>query len=131
MRRWIAAVGARLTGCGGGGADTRGPAPVGRYRPPLGVRWQLQPSGALDTRYAVQLYDLDLFDTPSQGSSPQANTWPPGLRPSITQLFEGMAGTPAQERCWRQGNRSCELTGDVRDGDSWQTYPKGAPSGSG
>lgn len=35
------------------------------YRPPLDVTWQWQLGGAINTSYAVALYDLDLFDAPA------------------------------------------------------------------
>ncbi len=34
------------------------------YRPPLGTTWQLQLTGELELGYDVDLYELDLFDTP-------------------------------------------------------------------
>lgn len=36
----------------------------GIWRPQPGTTWQWQLSGTLDTSYDVQMYDLDLFDTP-------------------------------------------------------------------
>jgi len=33
------------------------------YRPSLDTSWQWQLSGVLNTSYAVELYDIDLFDT--------------------------------------------------------------------
>ena len=42
-------------GDGGGGA--------GAYRPPSTVTWQWQLAGTLNVSYAVDLYDIDLFDT--------------------------------------------------------------------
>jgi len=34
------------------------------YRPALGLSWQWQLSGELNTAYRVDVYDIDLFDTP-------------------------------------------------------------------
>lgn len=45
-----------------GGAAT----PEPWWRPEPGSSWQIQFSGELDTSYDVQMYDLDLFDTPQQ-----------------------------------------------------------------
>jgi len=36
------------------------------YRPTLGTRWQWQLQGTLNTTYPVDIYDIDLFDTPSE-----------------------------------------------------------------
>ncbi len=36
------------------------------YRPPVGVSWQWQLTGTLNTAYNAELYDIDLFDTPQQ-----------------------------------------------------------------
>lgn len=42
------------------------PVTVGSwYRPPAGVTWQWQLDGVANLGYAVELYDLDLFDTPA------------------------------------------------------------------
>lgn len=58
---------------GGGGGSTAGsvldpdvaPVTAGQwYRPSVFVTWQWQLQGALNTSYAVDLYDVDLFDTP-------------------------------------------------------------------
>lgn len=67
-----------LSGCGGGsssggGATGPGPAPgpdeppitVGDwYKPPLFVTWQWQLTEEVNTSYDVDLYDIDLFDSP-------------------------------------------------------------------
>lgn len=34
------------------------------YKPAVGVTWQWQLKGTLNTRYNAELYDIDLFDTP-------------------------------------------------------------------
>lgn len=34
------------------------------YRPPVSVTWQWQLEGNINTTYAVEIYDVDLFDTP-------------------------------------------------------------------
>jgi hypothetical protein len=38
-------------------------ASAGRWRPKVGVTWQWQLSGTLDTSVKAQVYDVDLFDT--------------------------------------------------------------------
>ncbi len=64
-----------LAGCGDGAPDTTAPPsnidptipPVVQgswYRPPVDVTWQWQLSGSINTAYAVDLYDIDLFDSP-------------------------------------------------------------------
>jgi hypothetical protein len=63
-----------LAGCGGAGEEA---APAGRldpgvaavttgdwYRPAADVSWHWQLDGAVDTGHQVELYDVDLFDTP-------------------------------------------------------------------
>jgi hypothetical protein len=70
-----------LTACGGGGGGggegsggednggngaipTDPPVVEGEwYRPTVGVTWQWQLQGALNTGYDVEIYDVDLFDT--------------------------------------------------------------------
>lgn len=62
-----------LVGCGGAGgvgaeSTPTGPreAPVacpGCWRPALTTSWQWQLSGTIDQSVAVQMYDLDLFET--------------------------------------------------------------------
>jgi endo-alpha-1,4-polygalactosaminidase (GH114 family) len=64
------------------GGDITGPGPIpllagpldpdvapvttgGWYRPAPGVTWQWQLSGSINTSYAVDLYDIDLFDAPA------------------------------------------------------------------
>ena len=43
------------------------PAPDGVWwRPPPGTTWQWQLSGSIDTSYDVEMYDIDLFETPPQ-----------------------------------------------------------------
>ncbi|KQM59996.1 MULTISPECIES: endo alpha-1,4 polygalactosaminidase [unclassified Sphingomonas] len=77
-----------MSGCGGGGGDdgdgivttppTASPVPVPTataspttpstgnwWRPVATTTWQWQLSGTVDTRYAVDAYDIDLFDTPA------------------------------------------------------------------
>lgn len=46
------------------------PAVSQRYQPPLGVSWQWQLQGQLNSAYSVEIYDIDLFDT--SGSQIQA-----------------------------------------------------------
>ncbi len=62
------------SGCGGGGGDGDGGGanPPGGgdvsgnwYHPPLYATWQWQLSGSPNTTYDVDLYDLDLFETPA------------------------------------------------------------------
>lgn len=45
------------------------PVPPGSktwYKPPVGATWQWQLSGDLNTSYSVDVYDIDLFDTPRE-----------------------------------------------------------------
>ena len=60
-----------LVGCG----QEASPAVVTRpaqsaagdwWQPAPGTRWQWQLSGAIDTSYEVEMYDVDLFDTPPE-----------------------------------------------------------------
>jgi hypothetical protein len=63
-----------LAGCGGGGADEAEPSALDPgvaaitegawYRPSVDVTWQWQLTGTIDTSYDVELYDVDLFETP-------------------------------------------------------------------
>ena len=62
-----------LNNCGGGGGGTsleeNTTQPVDNtpkvwYTPDLNTTWQWQLSGEVDTSYRVDLYDVDLFDTP-------------------------------------------------------------------
>jgi hypothetical protein len=64
-----------LAGCAGGGDDIAGPssdldpnvAPVtvgSWYRPGVNVTWQWQLDGTINTGYDVDIYDVDLFETP-------------------------------------------------------------------
>jgi len=39
---------------------------ITRYKPTLNTTWQWQLSGAINTSYSVDLYDIDLFDTPKE-----------------------------------------------------------------
>jgi hypothetical protein len=65
-----------LIGCGGSSSDnTSSPDDLGTtppnntgswYKPAPAVTWQLQLSGVINTGYAVELYDIDLFDTSQQ-----------------------------------------------------------------
>lgn len=50
-----------LVGCSG----TSGPDTLPWYRPAADSSWQWQLSGPVNTAYEVDLYDIDLFDTPS------------------------------------------------------------------
>ena len=47
-------------------APSPGPTgtPAGWWRPDRALSWQWQLSGTINTSYAVQAYDIDLFDTP-------------------------------------------------------------------
>ncbi|WP_229815799.1 endo alpha-1,4 polygalactosaminidase [Bacterioplanes sanyensis] len=68
-----------LFGCGGNDSDTRQPTgpdatspapevipqPPQRVAFPSGLSWQWQLSGTVNTGYEVDVYDLDLFDTPA------------------------------------------------------------------
>ena len=80
---WIALL---LVGCGGGGGGDGGiddtssgdasaqtgdqgdvpvdGSPANVFRPALGARWQWQLLGTVNTGYDVDIYDVDLFDTP-------------------------------------------------------------------
>jgi hypothetical protein len=62
-------------GCGSGGEATvpdvgTAPAPAATdangdwYQPPLNVTWQWQLKGEVNPAYAVEIYDIDLFDSP-------------------------------------------------------------------
>jgi hypothetical protein len=63
-----------LAGCGGGGREAAEPSELVHgvaavtegdwYRPPADVTWQWQLTGEIDTSYDVELYDVDLFETP-------------------------------------------------------------------
>ncbi|MBI5870941.1 MAG: endo alpha-1,4 polygalactosaminidase [Actinobacteria bacterium] len=54
-----------LDGITGTAADTGGTtAEGGWYRPPLNVTWQWQLRGKVNTGYRVEIYDIDLFDSP-------------------------------------------------------------------
>lgn len=62
-----------LTACGGDSGDSA-PTPdadngdaetPSRYQPELGSTWQWQLKGELDSDYQVDIYDIDLFDTPA------------------------------------------------------------------
>ncbi|HET8932172.1 MAG TPA: endo alpha-1,4 polygalactosaminidase [Polyangiales bacterium] len=53
------------SGSGAGGAVAAdGGAAATYFKPALGSSWQIQYVGALDTSFDVQIYDLDLADTP-------------------------------------------------------------------
>ncbi|MEP9402977.1 endo alpha-1,4 polygalactosaminidase [Sphingomonas sp. VNH70] len=90
--RGLSGIALLLAACGGGGSDDAGgtvgitptpaatatPTPTpgpsatttplpsggGWWRAPAATTWQWQLSGTVDTRYAVNAYDIDLFDTP-------------------------------------------------------------------
>jgi hypothetical protein len=78
VRVWVVAMAAMavLAGCGGGGAASTGAAaaaastPVAssskaaQWVPSRSDTWQWQLNGSIDTAYAVQVYDIDLFDAP-------------------------------------------------------------------
>ncbi len=55
--------------CGDGGTtdldSTLDPITGEWYQPALDVTWQWQLQGTINTAYAVDLYDIDLFDTPA------------------------------------------------------------------
>lgn len=65
-----------LVGCNGSSSDntstpdeldTTTPINTGSwYKPTTAVTWQLQLTGTINTGYAVELYEIDLFDTPQQ-----------------------------------------------------------------
>ncbi len=63
-----------LIGCGGASSDTPSatdpntPPVTGSswYQPTASSTWQLQLQGTVNTGYAVDIYDIDLFDTPDQ-----------------------------------------------------------------
>jgi hypothetical protein len=47
--------------------DTTPPAPDGTwYKPDVSSTWQLQLQGTINTGYDVDIYDIDLFETPDQ-----------------------------------------------------------------
>src|SRR5688572_13984440 len=74
----LALMGLTLTGCAGGGTDEiAGPGPgesldpnvapvtAGTwYRPDVDVTWQWQLDGTINTQHDVEIYDVDLFETP-------------------------------------------------------------------
>jgi len=49
---------------GGQGPDGGADPDAGWYAPGVDTTWQWQLTGTINTGYAVQLYDIDLFDTP-------------------------------------------------------------------
>ena len=58
--------------CGDGGTDPDSegesdiePITGDWYQPTVGTTWQWQLVGTINTSYAVDLYDIDLFDTPA------------------------------------------------------------------
>lgn len=57
-----------LTGCGGSSSDNTDDTPSVPgdtwYKPEVSSTWQLQLQGAVNTAYNVDIYDIDLFDTP-------------------------------------------------------------------
>ncbi len=62
-----------LSGCGGGASDSPStndpgtpPASGSWYKPGISASWQLQLQGSVNTGYDVEIYDIDLFDTPAQ-----------------------------------------------------------------
>jgi len=74
MRQWITLtlMLALLNACGGSASNNdNNLQPAGNpssgsnwYRPAPGVSWQWQLQGTINTHYAVDIYDIDLFDTP-------------------------------------------------------------------
>jgi len=66
-----------LAGCNGGGSSHHDDPAAGVdvnvppvtsgewYKPDVGVSWQLQLSGDVNTGYDAEIYDIDLFDTPA------------------------------------------------------------------
>ena len=46
------------------GASASAPQPPDRWQPPVGATWQWQLTGEVDLTFDVDVYDLDLFDTP-------------------------------------------------------------------
>jgi hypothetical protein len=62
---WV--VGLLLVACGpeDEGTDPQGAGAAGWWKPKPGTSWQIQLNGALDTSLAVDVYDVDLFDTPA------------------------------------------------------------------
>jgi hypothetical protein len=79
-RTALALIASTLIGCaGGGGDDILAPHPNpedrldpnvppvtdgGWYRPRVDATWQWQLDGTINTAYAVEIYDIDLFETP-------------------------------------------------------------------
>ena len=65
-----------LVGCGGSSSSTETnnttpppvtpPATGSWYKPAVSSSWQLQLQGTVNTGYDVDIYDIDLFDTPEQ-----------------------------------------------------------------
>jgi hypothetical protein len=54
-----------LTACGGGSSSTSTPATAtNRWTPRLSDTWQWQLHGTINTTYAVNVYDIDLFEAP-------------------------------------------------------------------
>lgn len=51
-----------LAACGGGSSEGGGAS--ARWTPAVSDTWQWQLSGTVNTGYAVNVYDIDLFDTP-------------------------------------------------------------------
>ncbi|EKE80639.1 endo alpha-1,4 polygalactosaminidase [Idiomarina xiamenensis] len=77
MRHWLLIASFSvllLTACGSDSGDSA-PTPdadngdtgtPSRYQPELGSSWQWQLKGELDSDYQVDIYDIDLFDTPAR-----------------------------------------------------------------
>ncbi|MFL6054527.1 MAG: endo alpha-1,4 polygalactosaminidase [Actinoallomurus sp.] len=59
-----------LAGCGGSGGGARGASASANaqaaswWRPAVGVSWQWQLSGKIDTSVKASVYDIDMFETP-------------------------------------------------------------------
>ncbi|MBK6915998.1 MAG: endo alpha-1,4 polygalactosaminidase [Deltaproteobacteria bacterium] len=66
MTRVAVALASLLLACGGPGLDPNvEPVTEGEWvRPDRSTTWQWQLDGTIDTAYDVQLYDVDLFETP-------------------------------------------------------------------
>lgn len=55
-----------LSACNNGGENTSSSTPDERWRPVVSDTWQWQLTGALNITYDVDVYDIDLFDNPSE-----------------------------------------------------------------
>lgn len=69
MGRYFILFSIFIMGCGGGNSYTLPPLVeynITRYRPTVNTTWQWQLRGAINTSYSVDIYDIDLFDTPEE-----------------------------------------------------------------